>query len=100
MDPAVDFSVSTTTTLGNPEIVGVVVVGGADSTDVLIKYAGEVLVNKIAGAITRDEFVFSSTTAGSVTFAGTAGLGDFGVALQNTSAAQVRILFKVTETFG
>lgn len=98
IDNDVDFSVETTAIEANPEIIGVVVVGGADSTDVLIKYAGEVLVNKIAGAITRDEFIFSSTTAGSADWAGTGGVGDFGIALENTSATQVRMLFVAAMT--
>lgn len=96
--PNTDFSVATTTITGDPEVIGVVVVGGADAADVLVKTAGEVIVNKIAGTIDREEFLFSSTTAGSASWAGTGGIGDFGIALETSSGTQVRMQFVSTMT--
>jgi len=99
MNTSANFSVLTTTEEGDPEVVGVVVIGGGDdSTDVLIKYGGEVIVNKVAGVILVADFLFSSTTAGKAEFKNTGGIGDFGVALENTTNAQVRMLFTVSTT--
>jgi len=95
-----DFSVATTVVGTNdPQLMGVVVVGRADSTDVLVKINGEVLVNKNTGTVNRREFISSSTTAGEVGYTSGSGIGDIGKAMQTTADTQVRILISGTESF-
>jgi len=89
VDASVDFSVSANTVIGNSKVLGVVVVGGAASTDVLVRTHGKALVNKVAGTITRDEFLFGTATAGNADGRAGGSLGDFAIALEDTSASQI-----------
>jgi len=83
----------------NKTVVGVVVVGGANNADVIIKYVGRVHVNKIAGAFAINDFVVTSTTAGKAMSQATGSGGTFGMIIEATSGTTVEILMIPIERF-
>jgi len=58
-----DNSVELTTTFSNQLATGTVVIGGANSTDVLIKHHGEVMANKFGEAFVNGEFIMTGTSS-------------------------------------
>ncbi len=63
VDSANDDSVTTTITVSDPKVAGVVVTGGAAGAQIKVAIAGIVTVN-VAGAVSRGDCLGSSGTAG------------------------------------
>lgn len=91
----VDNSVELTTTFSNQLATGTVVIGGANSTDVLIKHHGEVMANKFGEAFVNGEFIMTGTSSRlifHVASPATAGIYGRVLADATAGAAQVRII--------
>ena len=95
MSKTVDDSVELTTLFANELAAGIVVVGGADSTKILIKRNGIVMANKFAATFAAGDSILCSSSSGLVFREAvpiTAGI--FGRALEAATlgAVQVKIL--------
>lgn len=88
-----DNSIDTTAIAIDNKVVGVIAVGGADSTDVLVKSVGEILANKTAVAATTGQFFSPSGTVKLGLPANDTAEGSFAKVIEDAAigAAQVRI---------
>lgn len=84
IDTGNDEAVTTTTSSGNTNRPGIILVGGANNAQVTISYLGEVTV-VVDGAGTRGQWIKTSTTAKQVTPTGTLDVGVFGILTSNSS---------------
>ena len=95
-NPGTARSVTTTTSGQNIQAYGVIVIGGADAADVLVKIWGEVLVKKNNTTVSAMDWVTSSSTAKMVDDVGGAANGCCGIFLEGAAAgvATVRIFLQ------
>ncbi len=76
-DSANANSIKTTTTANSSDAYGVVIVGGADNTSVIVITEGYVPTVNVTGATSIGDFLFTSTTAGKADPSPTFGKGAF-----------------------
>lgn len=84
-------SVTTTTTIANPDVIGVVITGGADLASVIVITEGLCPKVNVTGSTSPGDFLFTSDTAGKALPLLGASEGSFGRAI-STSATNVRAL--------
>lgn len=82
-----DNSVTLTATNGDPMSAGICVVGGADSTDILVKNHGTATANKRTTAVaTSGDYIICENVKGQVDFVSSvfSAAGAFGIATETT----------------
>jgi len=84
--------VTTTTTEGNNLVWGGVVIGANDGSDLLIKRAGKLQMNKRASAFTAQHFIITYTTVKVIETTLGGGLGVFGITLEDAAIGAPTVL--------
>ncbi len=99
-DPASDSSFKTTTSAGDVAFLGVLIDAITNGNNGRVLLDGTITMD-VTGAVTRGQFLKTSTSAGSAIATSTYGLGVFGVALDASAGGQVKALvFRVERSPG
>jgi hypothetical protein len=87
LDTGSDISVTTSAVANNTEVVGIVLVGAANLSNVIVITEGRAPTVNVADATAIGDYLFNTGVAGDVTSSSTNGRGSFGRALTSTAGS-------------